>query len=146
MLTRRDVTVALVAGGLTLGALVVADPGNARLGSTACDWSSVTVKTTPVGSVRQFLRGPTATLDELEVHVTTLNPGETSHAPHTHSNEELVIVKEGAVEVLVKGQWIRLGPGSVVFNAANDLHGLRSVGADPAVYHVINWRAPDAGR
>jgi quercetin dioxygenase-like cupin family protein len=127
--------------------VVVAADKPSALGSTAFDWAQVTVKPTPVGSVRQFLRAPTATLEELELHVTTLNSGETSHAPHVHPNEELVIVKEGAVEVLVKGEWVRLGPGSVVFNAANDLHGLRSVGTVPAVYHVINWKSTaPAGR
>jgi XRE family transcriptional regulator, regulator of sulfur utilization len=144
MLTRRDVTVALVAGGLTLGVVALADPTAAPLGSTAFEWNSMTAKPTPVGSVRSLFRAPTATLDELELHVTTLNPGQTSHAPHTHPNEELVIVKEGTVEALVKGQWVRLGPGSVIFNAADDLHGIRSVGEQPATYHVINWRP--AGR
>ena len=45
------------------------------------------------------MQQPTATLDELEIHITTLNKGETPHAPHQHPDEELVIVKEGTVEV-----------------------------------------------
>ena len=83
-----------------------------------------------------------ATLDELEMHVTTLNPGQTSHAPHKHPNEELVIVREGTVEVLVQGEWKRLGPGSGIFNASNELHGLRNVGTTPTTYHVVNWTSP----
>jgi hypothetical protein len=27
----------------------------------------------------------------------------------------------------------------VVFNASNQLHGLRNPGSVPATYHVINW-------
>jgi quercetin dioxygenase-like cupin family protein len=147
MITRRDVLVALAAGAMALGVQVLAGERPATLASSAFDWSAVTAKATPVGSVRQFLRAPTATLAELELHVTTLNPGATSHAPHAHANEELVIVKEGAVEVLVRGEWVRLGPGSVVFNAANDVHGIRGAGSEPAVYHVINWRVTEsAGR
>jgi quercetin dioxygenase-like cupin family protein len=46
------------------------------------------------------------------------------------------------VEVLVNGEWKRVGPGSVVFNASNVLHGLRNVGDVPAVYHVISWFSP----
>ena len=141
MITRRDATVAVIGGFLALGVMKVSGEKPPVLGSTAFDWNSVSAKATPVGSVRQFMRTPTATLDELELHVTTLNPGEASHAPHTHPNEELIIVKEGAVEALVKGEWVRLGSGSVIFNATNELHGLRSVGTVPAVYHVINWRA-----
>jgi quercetin dioxygenase-like cupin family protein len=75
----------------------------------------------------------------LELHVTTLNPGQEPHPPHRHPNEELVILREGTVEALVNGDWKRLGPGSVIFNASNQLHGLRNVGTVPAIYHVINW-------
>ena len=94
---------------------------------------------TPTGEVRSLYKGPTATLSELEMHVTTLNPGTISHPPHHHVNEELVILREGTVETLSDGKWVRLGPGSVIFNASDSLHGLRNVGTTPAVYHVINW-------
>ncbi len=142
MMTRRD---ALVAGitlalGATFGAVV--RPQSAVQHSTAIDWNSVTVNKTAVGETRQFMRTPTATLDELELHVTTLNAGQTSHAPHQHANEELVIIREGTVEALVQGEWKRVGPGSVIFNASNELHGLRNVGSGPATYHVVNWTSP----
>ena len=64
-----------------------------------------------------------------------------THAAHKHPNEELVIVKEGTVEVLVDGQLQRVGPGSVIFNASNQMHSLRNVGSSVATYHVINWKS-----
>jgi XRE family transcriptional regulator, regulator of sulfur utilization len=140
MISRRDVIVALIAVCATLTVIRVSAQSSV-MGSSAFDWNSVTAKTTDVGSVRQFFRGPTATLDELECHVTTLNPGLQSHPPHQHPNEELVIIREGTVEVLVNGEWKRVGPGSVIFNASNQLHALKNVGATPAVYHVINWKS-----
>jgi len=139
MITRRDLVVALVAISATLCIAAVADQKAAIMQSTAFDWNSIPVKQTPVGSTRSFFRAPTATLDELELHVTTLNPGQTSHAPHQHPNEELVIIREGTVDALVQGEWKRVGPGSVIFNASNQLHGLKNVGDTPATYHVINW-------
>jgi len=52
-----------------------------------------------------------------------------------------VIVREGTIEALVNGEWKRVGPGSVIFNASNQLHGLRNVGSTSATYHVINWNS-----
>jgi len=142
MITRREVIVALVATAATFCLARAVDQPTPLMGSAVFDWNTVPAMQTPVGSVRSFFKAPTATLDQLEVHVTTLNPGMASHPPHQHPNEELVIVKEGTVEVLVNGEWKRVGPGSVVFNASNQLHGLRNVGTGPATYHVINWSSP----
>lgn len=141
MITRRDIVIALIAVSATL-CVVVAHSQTAVMQSSAFDWNAISAKPTDVGSVRQFFRSPTATLDELECHVTTLNPGAQSHPPHKHPNEELVIVREGTVEVLVNGEWKKVGPGSVIFNASNQLHALRNVGTGPATYHVINWQSP----
>ena len=139
MITRRDMLVALIAILGTAGAFAIADQGPV-MGSAAFDWNAIPVKATEVGSVRSFFKARTATLEELEVHVTTLDPGKSPHPPHRHPNEEMVIVKQGTLEVLVNGEWKRVGPGSVIFNSSNQLHGLRNVGTEQAIYHVINWR------
>lgn len=142
MIKLRDIVVALIAITGTLCVVAVAHQQKPIMPSSVFDWNAIAVKKTEVGSTRQFFREPTTTLDELECHVTTLNPGQTSHAPHKHANEELVIVKEGTVEVLSNGEWKKAGPGSVIFNASNQLHGLRNVGQGQATYHVINWASP----
>jgi XRE family transcriptional regulator, regulator of sulfur utilization len=143
MFTRRDIVVALSAFVVTLGA-VAAQTQTSVMRSSLFDWNNMTAKQTDVGAVRQFFRSPTATLDELELHVTTLNPGASSHPPHKHPNEELVIIKEGTVEALVNGELRKAGPGSVIFNASNELHSIKNIGTTPATYHVINWRSPAA--
>ena len=140
MITRRDIFVALIAIAGTAGAFALADQ-TPVMGSAVFDWNTIPVKQTEVGSVRSIFKARTATLDELEMHVTTLKPGMTSHPPHRHPNEELIIVKQGTVETLSNGEWKRVGPGSVIFNASNQLHGFRNVGSDEAIYHVINWKS-----
>jgi quercetin dioxygenase-like cupin family protein len=141
VITRRDMTIAAVAIGATLAITAFAGSNAPTMGSAAIDWNAVPVSQDGTHSVRRFFKAPTATLDELEVHVTTLPAGELSHPAHKHPNEELVIVKAGTVEVLVDGQLRRLGPGSVIFNAANQMHSLRNVGNSAATYHVINWKS-----
>lgn len=138
----RDAVIAGVAAVCGCAIAAAAQTTPAKLGPTVFDWAKMEVKVTDVGALRSLVRQPTATLDELEMHVTTLNPGLASHPPHTHPNEELVIVREGTVEVLNGGTWKRLGPGSVIFNASNSPHALRNVGETPATYHVINWKTP----
>jgi XRE family transcriptional regulator, regulator of sulfur utilization len=142
MITRRDATVAVLTLAVTLAFGAVVRPQTAVMHSKVFDWSSFTVTKTAVGESRQVVRAPTPTLDELEMHITTLNPGQTSHPPHQHPNEELIIIREGTVETLSLGEWKRLGPGSIIFNASNELHGIRNVGTTPATYHVINWTSP----
>jgi XRE family transcriptional regulator, regulator of sulfur utilization len=148
MITKRDLSVAILTATLTTGGMLGAgalarehESRAAILGPATFDWNNMKAVATPTGEVRSLYRGPTATLAELEMHVTTLNPGTTSHPPHHHVNEELVIIREGTVETLSNGQWVRLGPGSLIFNASDSLHGLRNVGPTAAVYHVINWSA-----
>ena len=141
MIKRRDIFVALITISATL-AVVGVRAQTSVMQSSVFDWNSIAVKQTDVGSVRQFFKSPTITLDELECHVTTLNPGLQSHPPHKHPNEELVIIREGNVEVLSNGEWKKAGPGSVIFNASNQLHALKNVGTTPAVYHVLNWKSP----
>ena len=68
--------------------------------STVFEWAGLEAKPTPTGMRREVMRAPTPTLDELELHITTLNVGQVSHPPHQHPEEELLIVKDGTVETL----------------------------------------------
>lgn len=143
MITRRDIAVALFTLTATYGVAAIAQQAPAAMHSSSFDWQTMTAKETAYGAVRSVVRSPTATLAELEMHITTLNAGQTSHAPHQHANEELIILREGTVEALVHGEWRKLGPGSIIFQASNELHGIRNVGSGPATYHVVNWKALD---
>jgi quercetin dioxygenase-like cupin family protein len=139
MITRRDAVLGLLAMPGSLSAFAAAAPEQPIMGPTVFNWKDMKPVKTKTGEVRSLCKSPTATLDQLEMHVTTLNPGETSHPPHKHVNEELIIIREGECETLSSGKWVKAGPGSVVFNASNSLHGFRNIGTTPAVYHVINW-------
>ena len=138
-MNRRELFAALAATAVAGNALALAEPTNA-MGSKVFDWNSLSDKPNAVGSVRTVCSTPTATLENLEIHITTLNPGKSPHPPHKHPNEELIIIRQGTVETLSNGTWIRVGPGSVIFNGSNQLHGFRNVGTEPAIYHVVNFK------
>jgi quercetin dioxygenase-like cupin family protein len=141
----RRTWLALLAG-VAIGALASA-PGHSApsvLGSTAVSWEEIQALPSGTGitKAKQVFKAPTATLDELELHVSTLPVGQAPHEPHKHADEELIIIKEGTVEVMVGGVTKRVGPGSVILQASNQMHGMRNVGDVPAVYHVIRWNSP----
>lgn len=142
MVTTRALLIASIAAGTTTCVSAGVWAAAPVLSSAIFDWNTMKVETTAVGARRMVFRGPTATLDELECHITTLNPGQTSHAPHRHPEEEILIVREGTVESLVNGKQLRVGPGSVIFQASNQEHSIRNVGDTPATYHVFSWRSP----
>jgi XRE family transcriptional regulator, regulator of sulfur utilization len=142
MISKRDLIVSAITAVLTLGVASVAQTRKPLMRSTVFDWSGIEVKQTKTGVRRDIFDSPTATLDRLESHVTTINAGETPHAPHQHPEEELIVVKEGMIEAMQNGVTRRVGPGSVIFEASSELHGLRNVGQTPATYYVIKWFSP----
>lgn len=111
--------------------------GPGKLRSTTYKWEALKVQPTPRGARRDIVSSPTVTFRDLSLHATTLNPGETPHAPHRHSDEEIIVVKEGSVEATVDGVTRSAGPGSIFFFGSNQLHGLKNIGSAPATYYVL---------
>lgn len=142
ILTPRDVVVAALASAATFGVGLVGRAQPAVMGSQAVPWETMKAEPTKVGEVRHVFQAPTATLDELELHITTLNPGESPHAPHTHADEEVLCLKEGTLEAFEDGRTTRVGPGSVLFFASNHPHGVRNVGTTAATYFIVKWNSP----
>jgi quercetin dioxygenase-like cupin family protein len=138
-------TAALLTGLIMLALAATASraeaPAPTVMHSGVFSWESLAPQSTKVGAVRRVFDTPTPTLSELEMHITTLRPGEAPHGPHRHPDEELIIIKEGTVESNLDGVLRRLGPGSVIFHASNELHTIKNVGSTEATYHVIKWRS-----
>jgi len=141
-LTRRDAIVAASAALLAVVAARFVAADTAVMGSRAVAWESLKAEPTKVGEVRHVFQAPTATLDELESHITTLNPGQVPHAPHKHPDEEVLCLKEGTLEAYIGSETTRVGPGSVLFFASNQLHGVKNVGTTPATYFIVKWNSP----
>ena len=142
MITKRDLVAAAIAAGCTLACVSLADEPRKLLDSTAWNWSDFTARKTDVGERRDVVQQPTRTLDELEMHISTLNPHTASHPPHTHPNEEMVIVREGTLQAHVNGKETVVKAGGVLFYASMQPHAVQNIGDTPATYYVINWASP----
>ena len=132
--------VVLVSAALGAAATLVAQ--KPALHSTVFDWTTADTKPNAWGGVRQVMRDRTPTLDELEIHISTLKPGQSPHAPHQHQHEELLILKEGTLETFQSGTTRRVGAGGIIFQASNEMHNVTNVGQTPATYYVIGWTIP----
>jgi quercetin dioxygenase-like cupin family protein len=86
---------------------------------------------------RAILDGKIHTGFPVELHETELAPGQAPHAPHHHEHEEMILIREGAVEVTISGKSTKLGPGSVAYVNSNEEHGWRNVGTTAAQYFVL---------
>jgi len=98
---------------------------------------------------RQVLEGKTFALENFEIHASTLEPGKAPHPPHTHADEEeLMIVKEGQVKITIAGKSKILGPGSIAFAMPGDEHGIENSGNTQATYYILKYKGKlpmDAG-
>ncbi len=142
MLTKRDLIVAGMAVFATLAAVQLSSSETRIMKSNAVDWNAMEAKETKYGMSRKVFQAPTPTLDELECHITTLNAGQSPHAAHHHVDEELILIKEGTVESTLNGVSRQVGPGSVIFQASDEMHGIRNAGQTPATYFVVKWKTP----
>jgi quercetin dioxygenase-like cupin family protein len=116
------------------------------LASSIFDFTKLPPIPTPPGERRIYFHTRTATLDEFVVHMSILNPGQSPHPPHQHPDEEMILIKEGTMEITVNDNVQRVGAGSVVFIAANDVHGWRNVGEGRAIYWVLRWTTEKTAR
>lgn len=114
----------------------------AQLASGVVNWDTLTAVQTKVGERRAVFDAPTATLDNLECHVTTVNPGESPHPSHHHPDEELIVLREGTLDVTINGRTQRAGPGAVIFFRSNEIHGLKNNGTTRATYYVFRFITP----
>ncbi len=98
------------------------------------------VKASGGNKSRAVLDGKTHTGFRIEIHETELGAGLAPHPPHHHVHEELIVMREGTMEVTISSKTEKLGPGSIAYVASNEEHGWRNVGDTRAVYTIITLR------
>jgi XRE family transcriptional regulator, regulator of sulfur utilization len=144
MITRRDLIVAVISISFAVAGIAFAElNGKPVMHSCVFNWADLKATPTKVGEVRGIFDAPTPALAEFECHITTLNPGEEPHPPHRHPDEELMVIKEGTLAAMQGDQTNVVTTGGIIFEASNELHGLRNIGTNPATYYVFKFTPRD---
>jgi quercetin dioxygenase-like cupin family protein len=107
--------------------------------SRVIKYTDLPVRTFPNGGTqRKVMSGTLPTGEFIEVHESTLPPGQMPHPPHKHPNTEMLFIQKGTLEYLDAGKPVPTGPGDIVFSASNIMHGLKNVGDTEASYIVVS--------
>ncbi len=130
--SRRDLSLVL-----PLLAAVKAEAESSVLPSRTYPYENLAVENEGPNRGRPIFEGETHTGVRIELHETELAPGQMPHPAHHHLHEEMILVREGTMEVTISGKSATLGPGGVGYVASNDEHGWRNVGAGHARYFVL---------
>jgi len=93
----------------------------------------------PVGTIGLYVSGETPASTKFVTGRFVLDPGKTPHAPHTHVEEEVMIVESGQGMIFCDGKTTRVGPGSVMFTTPNAPHGITNTGTTPLVFYFVKW-------
>lgn len=121
--------------------IALPDAARAKKGgaSFVMNWNDMVFKPHDKGGVRQLFDRQTAMLNRFDIHVTQLNQGLKSHDPHTHKNEEIILMLEGNAEMQIGTDHQKANPADVVWLGSNVLHNLSNIGQTPCLYFAIQW-------
>ena len=101
MIKRRDLLVAIISVSAMLGVVALAQTQKPIMQSSVFDWNSIAAKPTKGGARRDFFDSPTATLDQLECHVTTIN--QVKHPTRRISTRTRRSLSKGTIEAMQNG-------------------------------------------
>ena len=94
-----------------------------------------------VGKIGVYIEGDTPASTKFVTGRFVLQPGKTPHPPHTHVEEEVMIVESGHGEIFCDGKTTKVGPGSVMYTVPNAPHGITNTGTEPIVFYYVKWEA-----
>jgi (S)-ureidoglycine aminohydrolase len=111
-------------------------------------WNDLTASSSQGVTSRQVLKGATRDLSQLDIRAITLDTGViiTSYASDA---DELVIVKDGKLDVSTGDVGKILGPGGVALFAAGEKYSFEDADRGPTTYYILRFRSrgtSDRGR
>lgn len=99
-------------------------------------------------SFHDLFRGMTSNVSDMECHASVLSPGKTPHPPHSHVEEEVLIVLGGEAMLMVADDSGVVQPrtapaGSIIYYPKWHTHTITNRTASPITYLMFKWTADD---
>lgn len=113
---------------------------DAKLRSATLDAAMAHVTHEPFGDLAIYFSGPTGQVGSMTAGSLRLKPGMSPHPPHTHPEEEFMVITEGAGEIVVEGKTTKVAAGSMMYCAAGKTHGIVNTGAKPLLFYFYKWK------
>ena len=95
-----------------------------------------------------IFNGITAGIRNLSCHASVLNKDHSPHLPHTHEEEEILLLLWGEVDLMLPdrqdpnvNQRIRLKPGEFIYYPAHFAHTLQTTSETSASYLMFKWQS-----
>ncbi len=115
------------------------DRGRSAGPSFVIDWFDMVYKSHDKGGVRQLFDRQTVMLSRFDIHITSLDPEINSHAPHTHKNEEIILMIDGVGQMVLGNDIQKITTGDAAWVESEIPHNFTNLGNRPAVYFAIQW-------
>ncbi len=139
MAKRRDVI--KIAGLNALAALGMAATAGAKIPSSTISADKTKLTQEPFGDLRIYFEGATDQVKSMTAGSLLLKPGMTPHPPHQHAEEEFMVITQGTGEITLDGKITKVAPGSMMYAAAQRLHGIVNTGKTPLLFYFYKWQA-----
>ncbi len=95
-----------------------------------------------------LFRGSTPILRNLSCHASILEPGCSPHPPHSHFDEEILVILEGEADIVIASaeddpapRIERMQAGDMVYYPSYQFHTIRCAGESPVSYFMYRWGA-----
>jgi quercetin dioxygenase-like cupin family protein len=148
-ISRRDLTFLLPALVTTAASAQAPAASAAQTADTAVEklpvmktaafrFGEIPVTTNGKNQQRRMFTAKTHTGFKIESHQSDIAPGEVNHPPHQHLREEMMLMREGTMELTISGKPYRLEPGDVGVIGSNELHNAKNDGTTRAHYFIVN--------
>lgn len=91
------------------------------------------------GTLFSYYEGETFGTENALAAVAVINPGMEIHPPHRHTEEEYMLVTQGAGTWHLNGEEFSAEAGDMLYAAPWDVHGITNTGSEPLRFVVWKW-------